>query len=98
MRGLAEAEAKEKLAHAFEKFGETAVLDIILKMLPELAGQIAAPIQAIDTLTIATDLMATAPEMLKSVSGIDVNQLIMGLTSRAISPEPSNLNRRTEQE
>ncbi|MDQ0112956.1 flotillin family protein [Paenibacillus harenae] len=113
LRGLAEAEAKEKLAHAFEKFGEAAVLDIIVKMLPELAGQIAAPIQAIDTLTIVdtgkgdgaarlsnyvTDLMASAPEMLKSVSGIDVNQLIRGLTTRAISPEPSNINRKTEQE
>lgn len=31
LRGLAEAEAKEKLAEAFQKFGEAAVLDIIVK-------------------------------------------------------------------
>jgi len=95
LRGLAEAEAKEKLAQAFEKFGEAAVLDIIVKMLPELAGKVAEPISAIDKLTVVdtghgegaarvsnyvTSLMATAPEMLKSVSGIDIGQLIQRLT------------------
>ncbi|MNO29357.1 Inner membrane protein YqiK [compost metagenome] len=95
LRGLAEAEAKEKLAEAFQKFGEAAVLDIIVKMLPELAGRIAEPIASIDKLTVVdtgngegaarvsnyvTQLMSTAPEMLKSVSGIDVEALIKGLT------------------
>ncbi|PYI53601.1 flotillin [Paenibacillus flagellatus] len=97
LRGLAEAEAKQKLAEAFEKFGEAAVLDIIVKMLPELAGKVAEPIGSIDKLTVVdtghgegaarvsnyvTSLMATAPEMLKSVSGIDVDKLVKGLTSR----------------
>ncbi|MFF2484164.1 SPFH domain-containing protein [Paenibacillus sp. NPDC058071] len=97
LRGLAEAEAKEKLAEAFEKFGEAAVLDIIVKMLPELAGKVAEPIKGIDKLTVVdtgngegaarlsnyvTSLMATAPEMLKGISGIDVNQVIRGLTSK----------------
>ncbi|MDI4646466.1 flotillin family protein [Cohnella hashimotonis] len=95
LRGLAEAEAKEKLAQAFEKFGEAAVLDIIVKMLPELAGKVAEPISSIDKLTVVdtghgegaarvsnyvTSLMATAPEMLKSVSGIDIGQLVQRLT------------------
>ena len=99
LRGLAEAEAKEKLAEAFNKFGEAAVLDIIVKMLPELAGKISEPISNIDKLTVVdtgngegaarvsnyvTSLMATAPEMLKSVSGINVNELIQGLTQKAI--------------
>ncbi|MVP00878.1 flotillin family protein [Paenibacillus lutrae] len=101
LRGLAEAEAKQRLAEAFEKFGEAAVLDIIVKMLPELAGKVAEPIKNIDKLTVVdtghgegaarlsnyvTSLMATAPEMLKNVSGIDVEQLIKGLTTRAPQP------------
>ncbi len=101
LRGLAEAEAKEKLAEAFAKFGEAAVLDIIVKMLPELAGKVAAPISAIDKLTVVdtgngegaarvsnyvTSLMATAPEMLKNVSGIDVEGLIKGLTQKSLRP------------
>jgi flotillin len=102
LRGLAEAEAKEKLAEAFEKFGEAAVLDIIVKMLPELAGKVAEPISSIDKLTVVdtghgegaarvsnyvTSLMATAPEMLKNVSGIDIGKLVQGLTRKAV---PSN--------
>ncbi|MCP3774132.1 flotillin family protein [Paenibacillus sp. MZ04-78.2] len=98
LRGLAEAEAKQKLAEAFEKFGEAAVLDIIVKMLPELAGKVAEPIKSIDKLTIVdtghgegaarvsnyvTQLMATAPEMLKSVSGLDVEKLVKSLTNRS---------------
>jgi Uncharacterized protein conserved in bacteria len=98
LRGLAEAEAKEKLAEAFESFGEAAVLDIIAKMLPELAGKVAEPISSIDKLTVVdtghgegaarvsnyvTSLMATAPEMLKNVSGIDLNKLVQGLTRRS---------------
>lgn len=97
LRGLAEAEAKEKLAEAFQKFGEAAVLDIVVKMLPELAGKVADPIRSIDKLTIVdtgkgegaarvsnyvTELMATAPQMLKDVSGLDLNQLIQGLTGK----------------
>ena len=100
LRGLAEAEAKEKLAEAFEKFGEAAVLDIIVKMLPELAAKVAEPIRSIDKLTVVdtghgegaarvsnyvTSLMATAPQMLKDVSGIDVEGLIKGLTNRLAS-------------
>lgn len=95
LRGLAEAEAKEKLAQAFELYGEAAVLDIIVKMLPEMARQIAEPIRSIEKLTIVdtgqgegaarvsnyiTTLMATAPAMLKNISGIDVEQLVRGLT------------------
>ncbi|MNI92282.1 hypothetical protein D3C73_1500550 [compost metagenome] len=73
------------------------MLDIIVKMLPDLAGKIAEPLASIDKLTVVdtgngegaarvsnyvTQLMATAPEMLKSVSGIDVEGLIKGLTTK----------------
>lgn len=99
LRGLSEAQAKEKLAEAFQKFGEAAVLDIIAKMLPELAGKIAEPLRSIDKLTVVdtgngdgaarvskyvTSLMATAPEMLRNVSGIDLEELIRALTGRAV--------------
>ncbi|MEL7633974.1 flotillin family protein [Sporomusa sphaeroides] len=94
LKGLAEAEAKEKLAEAFEKFGEAAVLDIVIRMLPELAGKIAEPLKTIDKLTVVdagngdgavkvskyvTALMATAPEMLKNVSGVDIEHMVKGL-------------------
>ncbi|EPY08405.1 membrane protein [Paenibacillus sp. E194] len=96
LRGLAEAEAKEKLAEAFEKFGEAAVLDIVVKMMPELAGKVAEPLKSIDKLTVVdtgngegaarvsnyvTQLMATAPQMLKDVSGLDIEKMIKRFTN-----------------
>lgn len=102
LKGLAEAEAKEKLAEAFAMYGEAAVLDIIVKMLPELAARIAEPLQSIDKLTIVdtgngqgaarlsnyvTSLMATAPEMLKSISGFDLEKIITRLTNAPVNTE-----------
>ncbi|WP_282033313.1 flotillin family protein [Metabacillus indicus] len=52
LKGLAEAEAKEKIAEAFEQYGKAAVLDMIVKMLPEYAKQVAAPLSNIDKITV----------------------------------------------
>lgn len=52
LKGLAEAEAKEKLADAMEKYGEAAILEMIIKMLPEFAGKIADPVRSIDKVTV----------------------------------------------
>jgi flotillin len=109
LRGLAEAEAKEKLAEALNKFGEAAVLEMVIKMLPQLAGEVAKPMANIDKLTVVdsgggqgatkvsnyvTQLMATAPEMLKSVSGIDLEGIIKGFTNKNAAPgiDLSNIN------
>ncbi|QKI80833.1 flotillin [Kroppenstedtia eburnea] len=96
-KGLAEAEAKEKLAEAFERYGQAAILDLIAKMLPELAGKVAEPMARIDKITVVdsghggdgaakvsnyvTQLMAQAPEMVKQVSGLDLNEMIRNTTS-----------------
>lgn len=52
LKGLAEAEAKQKVAEAFEQFGKAATLDMILKMLPEYAKQVASPLSNIDKITV----------------------------------------------
>lgn len=96
LKGLAEAEAKEKLAEAFEKFGEAAVLDLLAKMMPDLAREIAAPLGSIEKLTVVdtgngagaarlTDtvahLMATTPELVRGITGIDLGEVAARLTS-----------------
>ncbi|SFS76588.1 flotillin family protein [Marininema halotolerans] len=101
-KGLAEAEAKEKLAQAFERYGQAATLDLVVKILPELAGKIAEPMERIDSITVVdagdggdgatkvsnyvTRLMAQAPEMVKQVSGLDINRLIRDLGSQNPAP------------
>ncbi|PYZ98112.1 flotillin [Alteribacter lacisalsi] len=51
-KGLAEAEAKEKIAEAFSKYGQAAMLDMITEMLPEYAKQAAQPLGNIDKITV----------------------------------------------
>lgn len=52
LKGLAEAEAKRKIAEAFDMYGQAAVLDMIVRMLPEYAKQIASPLSNIDKITV----------------------------------------------
>lgn len=52
LKGLAEAEAKRKIAEAFEQYGQAAVLDMVIKMLPEYAKEIASPLSNIDKITV----------------------------------------------
>ncbi|WP_342599325.1 flotillin family protein [Psychrobacillus sp. FSL H8-0483] len=52
LKGLAEAEAKRKIAEAFELYGQAAVLDMVVRMLPEYAKQIASPLSNIDKITV----------------------------------------------
>src|SRR5699024_3901457 len=48
----AEAEAKRKVAEAFERYGQAAVLDMVVKMLPDYAKQVASPLGNIDQITV----------------------------------------------
>ena len=52
LKGLAEAEAKRKIAEAFDQYGQAAVLDMIVRMMPEYAKQIASPLANIDKITV----------------------------------------------
>ncbi len=52
LKGLAEAEAKRKIAEAFEHYGEAAMLDMVIRMIPEYAKQVAEPLSNIDKITV----------------------------------------------
>ncbi len=51
-KGIAEAEALEKKAEAMKKYGQAAMMEMIVKALPEMAGAIAKPLENIDKVTI----------------------------------------------
>ena len=51
-KGIAEAEALNKKAEAFEKYGNAAIADMIIKILPEMAANVAKPISAIKDVRI----------------------------------------------
>lgn len=51
-KGIAEAEALEKKAEAMKKYGQAAMIEMIVNALPEMAAAIAKPLENIDKVTI----------------------------------------------
>ena len=51
-RGRAEAEAKELIASAMEKYGEAAILEMFIEMLPKYAREVALPLSKIEGIKI----------------------------------------------
>lgn len=94
-RGEAEAEAMRKRAEAYKHYGQAAVVDILAGTLPKVVAEAASPMSRIDKMTvISTDgagqavrnvasTAAQANEMLKALFGIDLTQLVAGLTGAA---------------
>ncbi|MEC4015325.1 flotillin family protein [Streptomyces sp. H27-D2] len=92
--GAAEAEAMRKKAEAFAQYGDAAILQMLVEVLPQIVAKAAEPLSAIDKLTvISTDGAGQLPrtvannvaqgvELLSSTTGIDVAQLLSGITSR----------------
>ena len=91
-KGLAEAQAMEKKAEAYAKYNKAAVAEMMIRVLPEIAAQVAAPLQQIDKITIigggegsnGVDLvagnvpvvMAKVFESMKQATGIDLANII----------------------
>ncbi len=91
--GEAEAEAMNKRADAYARYNEAAVLEMLVKALPEVAREVAAPMGNIDKLTVvSTDGAGALPkqvndnvvqtmELLKNTTGVDLTQLLERFTA-----------------
>lgn len=91
-KGLAEAEAMEKKAEAYAKYNKAAVAEMMIKILPEVAGKIAEPLSQIDKITIiggdggsngveqvagnVPAVMAKLFESMKEATGIDLADIV----------------------
>jgi len=51
-RGIAEAESKERMAEAMEKYGEAAIVEMLINVLPEYAEKVSAPISQIQDMKV----------------------------------------------
>ena len=51
-KGLAEAEAMEKKAEAYAKYNKAAMAEMMIKVMPQVAAEIAKPLAQIDKITI----------------------------------------------
>ena len=95
-KGLAEAEALEKKAEAMKKYGQAAMMEMIVKALPEMAAEIAKPLSTIDKVTIidsgngdtgvnsmgsyVPSVLAQTIESVKETTGIDIREIMRANT------------------
>ena len=95
-KGLAEAEALEKKAEAMKKYGQAAMMEMIVKALPEMAAEIAKPLSTIDKVTIidsgngetgvgsmgsyVPSVLAQTIESVKETTGIDIRDIMRANT------------------
>ena len=94
--GEAEAEAMNKRADAYARYSEAAVLEMLVKVLPQVAREVAAPMANIDKLTVvSTDGAGALPkqvndnvvqtmELLKTTTGVDLTELLAKVTSKQV--------------
>ena len=95
-KGKAEAEALEKKAEAMKKYGQAAMVEMIVKALPEMAKAIAEPLSTIDKVTIidgsngtsgvgsmstyVPQALAKTIESVKEVTGVDITEIMKANT------------------
>jgi flotillin len=99
LKGLAEAEAMLKKAQAWEKYNQAAVLEMYIKVLPELARAVAEPLSKVDKIVIVgggdkdlgttkitgqvAQILAQMPDIIKTLTGADINKFLRN----KLSPE-----------
>ena len=93
-KGNAEAEAMERKAEAYAKYGRAAVTQMIVEVLPDIAREVAAPMAAIDKVTvIGSDasgvggvsgnvgaVMARLFETVQETTGLDLREVVRAET------------------
>ncbi|PCG86004.1 flotillin [Streptomyces sp. WZ.A104] len=96
-KGSAEAEAMQKKADAFAQYGDAAVLQMLVEVLPDVVAKASEPLSAIDKMTVistdgasqlartVTDNVAQGVELLNSTTGVDLGALLENLKARTIS-------------
>jgi flotillin len=75
-KGQAEAEAMSRKADAFAAYGEAAVLDLLVKVLPQVVEAASRPLSGIDKMTVISTDGATS--LTKSVAGNVAQGLQLG--------------------
>ncbi|MFG2926687.1 flotillin family protein [Streptomyces sp. NPDC048305] len=94
-RGAAEAEAMQKKADAFKQYGDAAVLQMLVEVLPQVVAKASEPLSAIDKMTVistdgasqlsrtVTDNVAQGMELLSSTTGVDLGAVLRNLQGKA---------------
>ncbi|MEU5217352.1 SPFH domain-containing protein [Streptomyces sp. NPDC020807] len=97
-KGTAEAEAMHKRADAFERYGDAAVLQMLVEVLPQVVAKASEPLAAVDKMTVistdgasrltrtVTDNVTQGMELLSSTTGVDLAAVLQGFTQKKPVP------------
>ncbi|UJP41359.1 SPFH domain-containing protein [Cellulomonas palmilytica] len=100
--GLAQAEATRAQADALREQGQAVLAQQVIALLPEIVRAAAEPIGAIDQLTVvSTDgasavtktvgqVLGEGQEVVKSLTGLDLNALVASIAGGAVNGTPVN--------
>ncbi|MEU1772883.1 SPFH domain-containing protein [Streptomyces sp. NPDC012842] len=100
-KGAAEAEAMQKKADAFKQYGDAAVLQMLVEVLPQVVAKASEPLSAIDKMTVistdgasqlsrtVTDNVAQGLELLNSTTGVDLGALLKNLQAKTGGSAPT---------
>jgi flotillin len=91
-KGLAEAESMLKKAQAWEKYNQAAILEMYLKILPDLARAVSEPLSKVDKIVVigggdkslgtskitaqVAEVLSQLPDVVKSLTGVDVRKFL----------------------
>ncbi len=90
-KALAEAEGIDKKAEAMKKYGEAAVIEMVMQALPEIARHVAEPLSKVDKITmygegnsakLLEDIITGTSQVTEGITqsmGIDVKSLVAGM-------------------
>lgn len=101
LKALAEAEGIDKKAEAMKKYGQAAVLEMYFKAMPDIAKNIASPLNNVDKITMygegnnaklisdITKSVTQVTEGLNESLGINIKSALMGmLATKALDKNP----------
>ena len=90
-KGTAEAEAMVKKAQAWDKYNEAAILEMYMKVLPDVARAVSEPLSKVDKIVVVSgdktlgttkitgqvaEVLAQLPEVVKSLTGADLKKFL----------------------
>lgn len=90
-KALAEAEGIDKKAEAMKKYGEAAVIEMVMQALPQIAKNVAEPLSKVDKITmygdgnsakLLEDIINGTSQVTEGISqsmGIDIKSLVAGM-------------------
>ena len=100
-KGIADAESKDRLAEAMKKYGEAAVVEMVIQRLPEIMGAVSKPMEQIDRITVidnggsqgaskvaktVSDVAANGFTVLKDLTGVDIAQMMKNFAAKTGAP------------